>query len=184
MKTRKLLFMSFSLACLVATGVCLIVNIAINRQITWAAYTLLSIPFGWAVLSPFFVKKHGSISVLCAFMLLVLPYLYFLNKITPATDWFMPIGLPSAIAGVISLWILYPLIRFTKLSIWYKSAITLFLLGCIISPAVNYFVDIYMGQEPFAWYRFINIFSCFTASAALGILGYVKLKPNPNDDKE
>ena len=174
MKNRKLLFMSFTLVCLAAAGVCLIVNIAINRQITWAAYPLLSIPFGWAVLSPLFAKKHRIILHLCALMLLVLPYLYLLSKITPVTDWFMPIGLPTAIAAAFALGILYPLFRFAKMNILYKSAITIFLLGVVISPVVNYFVDIYLGVEPFAWHRYFSVFFCIIASAALGIWGYMK----------
>ena len=179
MKNRKVLFIGFTLTCLVAAGVCLIVNIAINRQITWAVYPLLSIPFGWASLSPLFVKKHGFVLHLCALMLLVFPYLYLLSKITPVTDWFMPIGVPSAIAGIIALGILYPLFRFTKMNVFHKFAITFFLLGGIISPVVNYFVDIYLGVEPFAWYRYFSVFSCIIASAALGILGYVKSKQKP-----
>lgn len=174
MKNRKLLFMVFTLTCFVAAGVCLIVDAAINKQITWAAYPLLSLVFGWAVLSPLLIKKHGIILSLCALTLLVLPYLYFMSKITPVTDWFMPLGLPLAISGLIALWLLYPLYRYTKINVWYKSAISVFLLCVVYSPVVNYFVDGYLGVEPFGWDRYLSIFSCIVASAVLGIMGYVK----------
>ena len=176
MINRKLLFMSFTLVCFIAAGVCLIVNMAINQQITWAAYPLLSILFGWAVLSPLLIKKHGPVLHLSALTFLIFPYLYLLSNITPVSDWFRPIGLPAAIAGVIAIWILYPLFRYAKINILYKSAIAVFLLGVIISPVIEYFVDIYLGDNPFAWYRFINIFACFVASAVLGIWGYAKSK--------
>ena len=171
--------MSYTLVCLVAAVVCLIVDITINRQITWAAYPLLSIPFGWATLSPLFVKKHGIVLCLCTLMLLVFPYLYLLSKITPVTDWFIPIGVPAVIFGVIALGILYPLFRFAKMNILYKSAITFLLLGGVISPVMNYFVDIYSGAEPFVWHRYFSVFSCIVASAVLGILGYKKSKQRP-----
>lgn len=177
MKNKKLLFMIFTLTCFVAIGVCLIVNIAINRQITWGTYPLLSIVFGWAVLSPLLVKKHGIILLLSALTLLTLPYLYLMSKITPVTNWFMPIGLPIAIAGLITLWLLYPLYRYAKINMLYKSAISVFLLGAVSSTVVNYFVNIYLEIEPFTWNIYLNILICIVASAILGILGYMKSKP-------
>lgn len=174
MKNRKLLFMIYTLACFVAVGTCLIVDIAINRQVTWGAYPLLSVSFVWMAASPVFVKKHGVILSLCTFTLLVAPYLYLLSRITPVTDWFMPIGLPSFVCGIIALWILYPLFRYAKITIWYKTAITVILLGVVISPVINYFADIYTGEEPFALNRIISLFSCIVAAAVISILAYVK----------
>ena len=178
-KNRKLIFMSFSLACFVAIGVCLIVNIAIDRQITWGAYPLVSIPFGWAVCSPALVKKHGMKLLLCSLTLLSLPYLYCISKITPATGWFIPLGLPSAIVGIISAWSLFLLFRYARICVWYKAAISVFWLGVVIAPAVNYFADTYVGGDPFSWDRLLNAFACAVASAVLGILGYGRSKSKP-----
>ena len=175
-KNKKLIFMIYSLSCFVAAGICVIVNVAINRQITWAAYPLLSIAFGWAVFIPLLAKKHRIILILCTLTLLVLPYLYLLSKITPATDWFIPVGFPSAVIGIIALWILLPLYLFAKMNILYKSAISVFLLGVFGSTAINYFVDIYVKTNPFTWDRYLSIFSCIVCSAVLGILGYMRSK--------
>ena len=180
-KMRKLIFMSFSLLCFIAAGVCLIVNIAIDRQITWAAYPLISIPFGWAVLAPVLVKNRGMTFLLCSLSLLAFPYLYFLSKITPVTDWFLPLGLPSAVAGVITCWFMFFLFCFIKTNIWYKAAISVFWLGVIVSSIINYFVDIYVGDNPFRWNNLLNIFACVIAAAVLGILGYSKSNPAKNE---
>jgi len=180
MKSKKLLFMIFTLVCFLAAGVCLIVNMAINQQITWAAYPILSISFGWAVLSLLFVKKHGIILLFCALTLLLPPYLYFISKITPVTDWFMPIGLPSAIAGIIASWILFLLFRLVKINIWYKLAISVFLLGVVISPIIVHFVELYLEAEPSHWYSFLKAFICIIASAVLGMLGFRKSKTDQN----
>ena len=176
MKNNKLIFMIYSLSCFVAAGVCLIVDMAINRQITWAAYSLLSIAFGWALFLPLLAKKHRIILLLSALTLLALPYLLLLSGITPVTGWFLPVGLPSAVIGIIALWILLPLYLYTKMNILYKSAISLFLIGFIANTAINYCVDIYVGADPFMWSRFLSIFSCLIASAVLGIMGYMKPK--------
>ena len=175
-KNRKFIFMSFSLACFVAAGVCLIVNIAIDQKITWAAYPLISILFEWAVCSPVLVKKHGIALLLSSLTLLNLPYLYFLSKITPVTDWFIPLGLPSAIVGILSVWIMYILFCHTKISTWYKAALSVFWFGVVVALVINYFVDIYVGDDPFPWYRLLSAFMCAAAAAALGITGYKRDK--------
>ena len=175
-KNRKIIFFCFSLACFIAAGVCIIVNIAIERQITWAAYPLISIPLGWAVLSPILIKKRGIALSLCSLTLICLPYLYFLSGITPATDWFMPLGLPSAAAGIVSAWVLFVLFRFVRISGWYKAAISTFWFGAIIDPIIDYFLDIYLGSDPFLWERILSAFACIVATAVLGIIGYGKSK--------
>jgi hypothetical protein len=183
MKNKTLILMLFTLACFVAAGACLIVDMATNQQITWAFCPFLSIAFGWAVLSPLSLKKHGLLLSLGAVTLLILPYLYLLGKITTTMDWFVPVGLPSAIAGIIALWVLFLLFRFAKMNIWGKLAISIFISGVVISPVVNYFVDMHMGQNPFSWDIFLTIMVAVIVSAVLGILGYMKLKPNDAERK-
>ena len=175
-KNAKIIFMIFTLACFTGAGIPLIVNTAINGQITWAAYPLISLAFVWIVSSLLLVKKHGTLLFASALTVLLLPYLYFLSRITPVTDWFVPVGLPSAIAGIIIAWIILLLFRFAKINTLCKAAISVFLLGAVHSPLVNYFIDTYLEQEPFAWFRFLNIFVCVVVSAALGIAGYARAK--------
>jgi len=173
---KKLIFMLFTLACFIAMGVCLIVDMAITKQITWSAYPLISIPFGWIAVSPLFIKKYGKILCPCALTLLILPYLYFLEKITPVSDWFFTLGLPSAVIGIVVGWIIYFLFRFIRINIWYKVAISVFLAGVVASPIINHFVNAYTQTEPSFLNDFINVFSCIIVSAILGILGYRKTK--------
>lgn len=172
-KNKKLIFMIFTLACFIAMGVCLIVDLAITRQITWAAYPLLSIPFGWMIVSPLCVKKHGIVLSPCVLTLVVLPYLYFIEKITPVSGWFFPLGLPSAVVGIVAGWVIYFLFRFIKINLWYKAAISFFLLGAVATPIINHFVDAFTEESSFLS-NIINVFSCVIASAILGIIGYRK----------
>ena len=181
-KDRKLLFMIFTIACFIAVGVCYIVDNAINKQVTWSAYPLLSILFGWLSISPVFIKKHGIISSLCASTLLVIPYIYFIEKITPVNNWFIPLGLPSAITGIITIWVIYLLFRFLKISIWYKEAISILLAGVIASPIINYYVDAFLNEKTSSLNLFINIFSCAVTSAVLGIIGYIKGRGKSSDN--
>ena len=182
-KKRKLIFVSFSLLCLVSIVVCLIVNIAIDRQITWAKYPLFSVPFGWAVLLPLLTKKHRMVLLLCFLTLLILPYLYFISKITPVTDWFLPIGLPAAIAGIISCWLMFLLFRFVRINGWYKASVSVFWLGVIIAPVINYYVNIYLGEDPFKWHELLNNISCVIIAIVLLITGHRKSKSNQNKNQ-
>jgi hypothetical protein len=67
------------------------------------------------------------------------------------------------------------------MNIWGKPAITIFLLGAVTGPVVNYFVDTHMGQNPFSWDIFLTIIGAVAVSAALGISSYMKSKPSKKE---
>jgi len=171
-KYQKFILMSFSIACIISIITCVIVNVAIDRQITWSVYPILSVLFGWLVFSPLIIKKHGLPLSICSLTLFTLPYLFFLDKITPVESWFIPLGIPSAIAGMISVWVFYLLFRFVKISLWYKLAIAVFIAGAIVSPIINSYVDVYLNAEPRLLNTIINIASSVILSAAIAFLGY------------
>ena len=169
---RKLFFMLFTLACFIGAGVCLIVDIAIHRQVVWSVYPLLSIAFGWLIFSPLLLKKHGLVISMAAASLLSPVFLYLLNKITPGGDWFLPLGLPSAAVGAAALWVFYVLFRFAKINPWYKAAVIVFLSGAVIGPVINHFADLYLGTPTDTLNLAINLFSGVVAAAFLAIRGY------------
>ena len=173
---RRLALKVFSAVCMISIFVCVIVNGAIDNRITWSAYPILSIPFVWLIISPLTVKKHGIVLSLCSLMLFILPFLYLLEKITPVDGWFIPLGFPSAVAGMITIWIIYLLFRFIRISLWYKSAIAVFFVGIITSPVVNHYVDEYLNTGPSVLNNILNIASFVIVSAAIAILGYRKNK--------
>ena len=170
----KTLYMLFTLLCIIAVGVCVIVDCAINKGVTWAVYPIISVAFGWILSAPFFFGRY-MMPLLFA-TALTLPYLYLLNKNTPDPDWFTGIGLPAAVIGVVFVWVVYLICRFTKLNIWYKIAVPLFLGGVIVSPAIDHFVNRFLNEEMSFISLFTNIFSCVVASVVLGIVGYIRNK--------
>jgi len=169
---RKVSFMLFSLACFAGAGVCLIVDLAINRHVVWSSFPLLSVAFGWLIFAPLWIKKHGLVLSMGAASLLAAPFLFFLNQITPGGDWFRPVGLPCAAIGAIALWIFYFLFRYAKLNLWYKFAIAVFLSAVIISPVINRFADLYTNAATDLLNLVINLFAGVIASAFLAVMGY------------
>jgi hypothetical protein len=169
---RKLILVSFSVACIIAIVVCIIVNVAMDKQITWSAYPILSVPFGWLVFSPLLIKKHGILFSILSLMLFTLPFLFLLEKITPVGNWFAPLGIPSAAVGIITIWAIYFLFRFFRINLWYKSAVTVFLVGVIANPIINYYVNMFLYSEQKLISTIISAVSCLILSVIIGIRGY------------
>ena len=169
-KFSKSILISFSIACLIAVFTCLIVNYAIDRQITWSAYVVLSVPFSWLVLSPLVIKKFGPALSLLSLTLFILPFLFVLNRITPVDSWFVPLGIPSAAVAVVAAWVFYLLFRFVKINVWYKSAIVVFIAGVVVNPAVNYFVDRHLTENNL-FITLISSAGCLLLAIALFIQG-------------
>lgn len=168
----RLLWMAFALLCFIGAGVCVIVNLAINRRVTWAAYPLLSIALALLTATPLFFKKYTV--ALCVASAMVHPFLYWMDRITPAPDWYFRLGFPCAAAGTAFLWAAYLLFRFAKISIWYKAAISLFLGGMVVSPLINYFAHRFVGAAASAFDLDFaaNTFAYAVASAVLWMVGY------------
>ena len=170
---KKVCFIIFTVLCIIAIGVCIIVDFALNKQITWAAYPILSVIVGWLILFPLIYRKY-TIS-LCLLFVTVIPFLYFLNKITPEPDWFYGMGVPISIVGIVMVLVTYLLFRFAKINIWYKLAITVFLAG-IVSAIIDYIVDDFLRTNTSLIITIINFLSCLLIAVLLWITGYLKNK--------
>jgi hypothetical protein len=170
-KAGKIGFLLFTLACIIGIGTCLIVDFALNRAVTWSWYPLLSVPFGWIVLSPAMLsRKHKLVLSMLTFSVAVLPYLYYLAKLTPGEDWFPGLGLPIAVPFVAALWIMAVIMRF-KFSGWFKAAIAMFLFGVLADACAEYFVSQFTGASLFTLDNIISFFSSCAATVLLVIIG-------------
>lgn len=171
----KLAFQVFSLLCFVAIVVCFICNIVISKSFIWARYPMLSILYGWLIISPLLLAaKHKIISSLVAMSIVTIPFLYFFEKLTPFKGWFYELSLPIAITGIIAVWITYFFLRFLKINIWYRLSAGVFLYGAVIASIVNYYVDTFVNVSFFRLSSMLNIFSCIVVSALLVIIGNYK----------
>ena len=175
----KIIFLAFTVCCVIAIGTCVIVNYAIDQRITWAAYPILSVLVGWLIILPVIFRKY--IGSMCVFTVSVIPFLYFLDRITPVRDWFYPIGLPSAIVGIVYIWAVFILFRYIKINLWYQLAISVFLSGVIDNLIINYYVDAYHNTKTSQLEYSISIFCYVVVTALFLILGYVKKKKKKAD---
>ena len=168
---RKIGLQVFTVLCFIAVGVCVIVDYALNRQITWAAYPIISVPAGWLIFAPLIYRKY-SIS-LCVLTVVVTPFLFLMDKITPGPDWFYGLGIPSAVIGIVFIWINYLIYRFTKINAWYKAAAAVF-LASIVDLFTDFVINRYLAAEQSPFITIIQLFSCLVVAALLAIIGYVR----------
>ena len=171
-KKGRLALLLMSLGCVVAIGVCLIVDFAVNGEMVWSWYPLISVLFAWVVFAPLTVGvKLGRWLSLAAASLAVLPFLYFLERLTPAKGWFEGIAVPCAVMTIIATWLMVLLARFSKISKWFLAAISVFIYGVVVATAVRVFVSNYLGESIFSLDNFINFFACTAAAIILVIIG-------------
>ena len=178
---RKVCFIIFTLLCFIAVGTCVIVNYALNQQITWAAYPIASVALGWLMITPLIYRKY--IISLCVTTAIAVPFLYVLNIITPAPDWFSGLGIPLAIVGVATIWIVYLLFRYVKISLWYKAAITVLVAG-VANMVTDCITNGFLGTEQPLLLVITQIFSCVAIAVLLGITGYIRKKAKTTENRE
>ena len=106
----------------------------------------------------------------------VIPFLYFLERITPVHDWFFPLGLPAAVVGIVYAWAIYLLFRYVKMNLLYKLAITIVLSGVIDNLILNHIISAYHSTETSQLEYIISVFCYVVVSGVLLILGYMKNK--------
>jgi hypothetical protein len=174
---KKFVFMVFSIVCFAVIGVCLIINVSISRVITWAFYPIISILFGWAITITAILKERGKlIYSLLVSNILLLPYLFILEKITGVNGWFINLGLPLAVTVMITMWAFYFIYTKLKLNIMFMTAILVFLIGVVFNIIVTLFSLNFANVEYNIFPEFISVFVCLIISIIYFIFGMLKRK--------
>ena len=102
---KLVLSLSFTALLLIGIIVCAIVDVATTNSFTWSLYPISSIVFAWCVLFPFvYGGKKGVIPSMIALTVLIVPYLFTLDKIAAAEGLILRAGAVVATISVIFLW--------------------------------------------------------------------------------
>lgn len=126
---RGLILMLLTLSCLIAIGVCLICDFAINGKLWWSVIVIGSVIYGWALLVPLFGAKHRqvfwSLIVTCVG---IIPYLFLLYRLIGERLIFT-MGSAIALVSIAAIWLFYILFR----HLWHRRwlAFGLFFLAVI-----------------------------------------------------
>lgn len=133
-----------SVAFLLAIIICSICNVAISGTFTWSLYPIFSIIFAWLIIFPLFQYKNICVS-LVSFSVLIIPFLFALNRIIGNAKLLMPIGIRASVIMVAYLWSIYILFYIMKTRKWMASAISV-LSAIPVSLLMNYVVESFIGK--------------------------------------
>lgn len=112
---RNICSMVFSLLLLTGAAVCIICDLAISGRLTWSLFPISSILFAWLVLFP--VVKWGGRGVwgtLTALTLLIVPFLWVLDRLTPTDGMVLTIGVRMSVIGLLFVWAVFALFKRLK----------------------------------------------------------------------
>lgn len=162
--------------------VCLIVNLAIDRGLTWSPIVIGGIA---VVLIPYYIGVNGKRAKLekafLSLIVLLFPYLkliesvvnkYFLPK---PYDWFYTLGMPMVIFWALILIIIYYLRKWLKLNVYFTLGAFL-VLGGAGSILTNYYVSVVTGSPRSMVDALINGLSCGITAVICIALGIGKEK--------
>lgn len=139
----------FGIASIIGIMICIICNIAINQEITWAFYPIGGVVVVWAGLLPFFIaKKRRFLYSILGLYITTVPYLLLIEYLSSSKGWFISIALP--ISTLSAVYLIVVLMLFIKLHIskWFISSIAVSLL-----IVYNFIIDKIIQQ-----YELIDLF--------------------------
>lgn len=124
MKKRKVLNMIVLVLFMAAILVCLIVNFAVERKLTWAWFVVGGCIVGylsvWALLLS---GKNRIMKLLIVWSVTLIPYLYLIEicsnlYLENPEKWAGSFGVPVSICWLLALWVLFFIWKFTHANVW------------------------------------------------------------------
>lgn len=104
-KLRLILSLSFIAVLTVGIIVCSIVDAAISGSLTWSLYPISSCIFAGCVMFPaLFSGKRGILTSMIMLTILIIPYLFVLDRIAGTDGLILRVGAVSAVIALAYLW--------------------------------------------------------------------------------
>ena len=180
-------------AYLLALLTCFIVDLAVNRSLTWFYIVAGSVGLAFSITNiPALVKRQKVItSGLCA-TIMVFVLLHTVNRYAGG-DWFFSLGVPIATLSLIYAWIILLFVR-SRLHWLFKLSAVFFVAGIsVISfnplifylqneiDSIQYAIVLYLrNSHP---YNFISLVGCITAAMSAFILGLARMQKIRNEGR-
>ena len=138
----------FSGILLVSAMICLIVNYAIERAISWSLFPIGGIFVLWAMVTPFLMlKKNKLLGLFFSLSATLLPYLYLIQQLVSAKGWFLPLALPTVLLALAAFGTILLLTRWVKINNFYLMGLTAFLFGVVVNYGVALIIGRYLNDK-------------------------------------
>ncbi len=189
-KLGKIISAIFTICLFIGIFTSVIVNIALDSNLTWSVIVIASCVLGGCILiPPFLWKLRGFYLSLALLTILIIPFLKIIEYETAIISgyggWLWKLGFPISLTWLIIIWIMIFLIRKIKISKWFYISISA--IVCIFGTLItNHNVDQYLGLNSFETSKHIssistisNVICLLTIAGICFVIGLMK-KNNPN----
>lgn len=174
MTNNVIISILFSAALLIGIMVCLICNIAISGNLTWALIPVSSIVFAWVISFPSIILgKRGIIVSLISLSVFIVPYLFLLGRLLKAKEVFS-FGAVLAVASIVFLWIIVAV--FKRIERKLVALGTTFLSAIPFMIIVNVILSKMIEEPVFKVWNMLAIFILLIMAFVSFICDYTKKK--------
>lgn len=171
-KTRIIFAVILSAISIIGILSCIIIDLAISGNLTWSLYPICSTILFYLIVIPVLVlNKKGVFVSLVVLSVLIIPYLFAIEKIIGIHGLLMPIGMPTSIIGIIYIWIIYILFVKTKLPKYMAASITVFLI-LPVSICIDGVVNNILNQPLFSIWDSLGYFTAVVVAIVIFAAGY------------
>lgn len=167
-KTLNIAIGVISLIFLISIFICILCDLATSKTISWSIIPSCSIVLAWFIIIPIirFKKNKLAISLLCL-SILIIPFLWIIEKNISSNDWLNSIGIPIVIASLSYLWGVVYLFCYTKINRWYGVSIAF-----IMIPIVDIIIDIVLGRLLIDYFFLLTMLGAVTISITFFYIGF------------
>lgn len=131
--------------------VCSIVDVAINSAFTWSLYPISSIIFACGVIFPIVLRGTKGILTSLGFLtVLIIPYLYALDKIASADGIILKVGGVVSAIVVVYMWLMCLIMKLCNNRKWMGFGIML-ILAAPLCVMINYSLSLTLTPEAAAF---------------------------------
>lgn len=164
---------------LLAVGivVCTTVDVALNSAFTWSLYPISSIIFAWCVLFPLIRSgKTGAVRSLTALTILIIPYLFALDRISGADGVLIKAGAAVSAISLAYLWSVFLIMKRAKRKLIGAGISTI--LAAPVCALINCSLALVLTPQAgvFDVWDALSVIILIAVGAALTVIGYVSGK--------
>ena len=166
----------FSVTLLIGIMVCLICNIAISGNLTWAPIPVSSIVFAWVISFPSIILgKRGVVVSLISLSVFIIPYLFLLGNLVKVKEVFS-VGAVVAVISIVFLWIIAATFNYIGKTRKLIALGTTFLLTIPFVIIVNVVLSKMIEEPIFDIWDMLSIFILLVFATVSFICDYAKKK--------
>ena len=166
----------FSVTLLIGIMVCLICNIAISGNLTWAPIPVSSIVFVWVISFPSIILgKRGVVVSLISLSVFIIPYLFLLGNLVKMKEVFS-VSAVVAVISIVFLWIIAATFNYIGKTRKLIALGTTFLLTIPFVIIVNVVLSKMIEEPIFDIWDMLSIFILLIFAFVSFICDYAKKK--------